>query len=235
MNTVKILRFTSNFERKHRNTFRSYHESYEDVVSAIESNINSNSYGISEYPISNAIEEQNFEEMKMDFFERKLKEEGNEEVYEKIYEIFINSQSELTPEIQYKEAILDTCPSVSSGTRPKYWWEVFSAIPYEIFLKRISPKREAILKQNYGNKDVIVYYNLYLDFIENYWEGEYVSSNDEYVDTKYFQDKVLKIFWDILLNKKRYEFSNDTFVDYSDGLPATENWYDENNVKAYVV
>lgn len=108
-------------------------------------------------------------------------------------------------------------------------------MPYEIFLKRISPKRETILKQNYGNKDVIVYYNLYLDFIESYWEGEYVSSNDEYVDTKYFQDKVLKIFWDILLNKKRYEFSNDTFVDYSDGLPATENWYDKNNVKAYVV
>ena len=61
VNTVKILRFTSNFERKHRNTFHSYHESYEDVASAIESNINSNSFGISEYPISNAIEEQHFE------------------------------------------------------------------------------------------------------------------------------------------------------------------------------
>lgn len=235
MNTVKILRFTSNFERKHRNTFRSYHESYEDVASAIESNINSNSFGISEYPISNAIEEQNFEEMKMDFFERKLKEEGNEEVYEKIYEIFINNQSELTSEAQYKEAILDTCPSVSSGSRPLYWWGIFSAVPYKTFLKRISPKREAILEQNYGRKLLTVYYNLYLDFVENYWESEHISSADEYVDTKYFQDKVLKIFWDILLNKKRYEFSNDTFVDFSDELPATENWYEGNDVKAHVV
>ena len=173
--------------------------------------------------------------MKMDFFERKLKEEGNEEVYEKIYEIFINNQSELTSEAQYKEAILDTCPSVSSGSRPLYWWEIFSAVPYKTFLKRISPKREAILEQNYGRKLLTVYYNLYLDFVENYWESEHISSADEYVDTKYFQDKVLKIFWDILLNKKRYEFSNDTFVDFSDELPATENWYEGNDVKAHVV
>ena len=51
MKTQKIVRFTRNFDRRHRTDVYLYANTYEDITSLIENEINDNVYGISDYPI----------------------------------------------------------------------------------------------------------------------------------------------------------------------------------------
>ena len=50
MKTQKIVRFTRNFDRRHRTDVYLYANTYEDITSLIENEINDNVYGISDYP-----------------------------------------------------------------------------------------------------------------------------------------------------------------------------------------
>ena len=94
MKTQKIVRFTRNFDRRHRTDVYLYANTYEDITSLIENEINDNVYGISDYPISNTVEDELYESLNMAFWE---------EQYEDDYERFEISQQ--PKQISYRRTV----------------------------------------------------------------------------------------------------------------------------------
>ena len=75
MKTQKIVRFTRNFDRRHRTDVYLYANTYEDITSLIENEINDNVYGISDYPISNTVESELYESLNMAFWEEQYEDD----------------------------------------------------------------------------------------------------------------------------------------------------------------
>lgn len=89
------------------------------------------------------------------------------------------------------------------------------------FSKRISPEREKKIIELYGNYTIKELYNIYLDYVELYYETNYI----EHPEADYVQNEMIKDFWKGLLNKEIIEFSNGPTIDFSEGLPDSENWF----------
>ena len=79
------------------------------------------------------------------------------------------------------------------------------------FSKRISPEREKKIIELYGNYTIKELYNK-TNYIEN-------------PEANYVQNEMIKDFWKGLLNKEIIEFSNGPTIDFSEGLPDSENWF----------
>ena len=105
MKTQKIVRFTRNFDRRHRTDVYLYANTYEDITSLIENEINDNVYGISDYPISNTVESELYESLNMAFWEEQY--EDDYERFENMLEKFHDNQNKLATEEQWREAVLD--------------------------------------------------------------------------------------------------------------------------------
>ena len=72
------------------------------------------------------------------------------------------------------------------------------------FSKRISPEREKKIIELYGNYTIRELYNIYLDYVELYYETNYIENPK----ADYVQNEMIRDFWKGLLNKETIEFSN---------------------------
>lgn len=102
-----------------------------------------------------------------------------------------------------------------------FWWTVYEAMTIAEFSKRISPEREKRIIELYGNYTIKELYNIYLDYVELYYETNYIENPE----ADYVQNEMIRDFWNGLLNKKTIEFSNGSTIDFSEGLPDSENWF----------
>ena len=195
MKTNKVIKFTWHVNRRTTDLYF-YAGSYQDATSEIEGEINRNSYGISGYPISDRVEEELSEEMNMDFWEKKYEDEP--EKFEDMMEKFHEGIWELATE--------------------KQWHEAMTMVD---FSKRISPEREKKIIELYGNYTIKELYNIYLDYVELYYKTNYIENPE----ANYVQNEMIKDFWKGLLNKEIIEFSNGPTIDFSEGLPDSENWF----------
>lgn len=192
MKTQKIVRFTRNFDRRHRTDVYLYANTYEDITSLIENEINDNVYGISDYPISNTVESELYESLNMAFWEE-----------------------------QWREAVLDNGERDSSSCY--YWWVSYEAMTLEEFSRRLSKKRSDKLMALYGCYSINQVYNIYLDYVEAYYDN-YLVENPEREDV---QNEIIKDFWNGILSKTDIEFSNGISIIFSEGLPEADNCFEE--------
>ena len=216
MKTNKVIKFTWHLNRRTTDLYF-YADSYQDATSEIEGEINRNSYGISGYPISDRVEEELSEEMNMDFWEKKYEDEP--EKFEDMMEKFHEGIWELATEKQWREAVLEE--GAKESQTDMFWWTVYEAMTMVEFSKRISPERNKKIIELYGNYTIREIYNIYLDYVELYYETNYI----EHPKADYVQNEMIKDFWKGLLNKEIIEFSNGPTIDFSEGLPDSENWF----------
>ena len=219
MKTNKVIKFTWHVNRRTTDLYF-YAGSYQDATSEIEGEINRNSYGISGYPISDRVEEELSEEMNMDFWEKKYEDEP--EKFEDMMEKFHEGIWELATEKQWREAVLEEGAKESQADM--FWWTVYEAMTMVDFSKRISPEREKKIIELYGNYTIKELYNIYLDYVELYYKTNYIENPE----ANYVQNEMIKDFWKGLLNKEIIEFSNGPTIDFSEGLPDSENWFGYN-------
>lgn len=219
MKTQKIVRLTRNFDRRHRTDVYLYANTYEDITSLIENEINDNVYGISDYPISNTVEDELYESLNMSFWEEQY--EDDYERFENMLERFHNNQNKLATEEQWREAVLDNGKRDSRSCY--YWWVSYEAMTLEEFSRRLSKKRSDKLMALYGCYSINQVYNIYLDYVEAYYDN-YLVENPE---REAVQNEIIKDFWNGILSKTDIEFSNGISIIFSEGLPEADNSFEE--------
>ena len=219
MKTKKIVRFTRNFDRRHRTDVYLYANTYEDITSLIENEINDNVYGISDYPISNTVESELYESLNMAFWEEQY--EDDYERFENMLEKFHDNQNKLATEEQWREAVLDNGERDSRSCY--YWWVSYEAMTLEEFSRRLSKKRSDKLMALYGCYSINQVYNIYLDYVEAYYDNYLVENPDR----ECVQNEIIKDFWNGILSKTDIEFSNGISIIFSEGLPEADNCFEE--------